>query len=259
MSLLPSHEYSAFHIFKAQWLYKMKANFGVFAGILSLQLLLLVPQPNRNYSSRSPLNMEAVVASYGSDTVLGCTMLFVGVFSFLMTMKKFRYRDFTFVTTRLSSNLSTIGFLLTLCAFGGLSASLSSMPVRLLAYFIKAPSSLSASGFTVPPLDWLTGAAAAVLYCLLASGAGFLIGSLFQNPPALLLFFCLAVLLPASVYWLSPALSLFAAASSFLDRHLPGFFSGEKSLWLFAVKTLAASAILYAGGILLTGRLEVKR
>lgn len=230
----------------------------MFIGLFAVQLSLSFLSPSSSSFSTSP-NMQVVLKNYNGTTCIAVTMLFVCIVSFLMTIKTFRYRDFTFVTNRLSSSLSTIGFLLTLSAFGGISASLYCMPIRLIAYFFEGPSNVSANGFTVPPLYLMTGILAAVLYCILASGLGFLIGSLFQNQMALIFSFALVVILSASIISLRPYVPLFAALSSFLDHHLLGFFSGESSLWLFAGKVLLTSAVLYALGALLTSRLEVKR
>lgn len=251
MSLPKPSEHAAVRIIKAQWRYKIKANFGMALSLLAAQMISMTFS---EYSSGNPF-----LTKYSDDVLIIFTMLLIGVESFIMTTKRRRELDFTFVTNRMSGNLSTISYLLTLSVFAGITAFLFSLLARILIYFSEGQSNLPAAGFIMPPTYFLTGMTAAILYCILLSSVGFFFGSLFQNKLALLISIIGVIVIFIAYFSFGRNTVLWNTLASFLDKHLTGFFSGERSLWLFAVKALTTSAVLYAGGLLLTNRGEVER
>src|SRR5699024_5729575 len=73
---------------------------------------------------------------YTVDYVIAFTMIWAFITSIQMTTREYRQDDFTFVTNRLSGNLSNIAFLFTASVIGGVLAVLSDFLLKGVIRFL---------------------------------------------------------------------------------------------------------------------------
>lgn len=248
MSLI---ETSVLSIVETQYYYKMKANAGMFFTLLAAQLLALIISLNGVSSMSTGYDgMHYTLKYISGDIMIMFTLIWAFVIGISMAVNSFR-SDFTFVTNRLSSNLSSMAFLGTAAALGGVTATLGGVLLRVISFFTYGGADIS-SGFYIAPLLLLVGITVTALYAILLSTAGYFAGMLIQRNGAFI------VILPGLFIGTLIVEGRSAGGPQLLTKLIP-FFSQESSLPLFAVKVLIVSLLILGSVILFSDRMEVRK
>lgn len=241
-------------IVKRQFLYKIKAHLGLFSSLAAVQFIVLLLTFGRAGSIGTGGNgMDFQIIKYSGDLVFIATLIWIFYISTLLSTEVYRNEDFTFVSNRMSSNLSNIGFLLTASVLGGVTSSLSGVLVRLMLYFTQGSHNIMGESFFLISRELLLGMGAAVLYMILISAVGYLIGILVRHSKIFIL------LLPGLFICALYLQGMSIDKSTTILAKLILFFVHENSLALFTAKALLTGVILFAGGILISNRTEVRQ
>ncbi len=239
-------------IVKKQYFYKLRAYVPFLMTLLVLQVLAIAFSFNGVGGSGSRMDsLEIDAAYYSSDIIVGFTLLWGVIAAIQITMKTYRYDDFTFVTNRLSSNLSNALFLLTASIIGGLTAMLSSYFFKVVIYFFANNMPIKSTDTVASPSAFLLGIMATILYVFLFCALGYFVGTLVQ------MYKIFAVLLPVLFIGVSFLGGLNGNSNTVWE--LTGFFFKETSFVLFILKATVTISLLFACSFLLANRLEVRQ
>lgn len=242
-------ETSLFGAVKNQYLYKLKSRPGLFLAMAGAQVLaLLFTLGGVTSCGIGSENVNLSITYYSSEMVIGFTFLWIIVVAAWTTTKDYQNIDSTFVSNRLSGNLSNAAFLVTAALIGGVTAMLSGFLLRIIVYF-KGSSYLLSQNFIVASEVISTGIAVTILYLLLFGSLGYFCGVLVQLSKVFI------VLLTGLYFG-----GIFFAGRNQLPVLLKvfDFFRGESSLALLAVKVILAAGLFYACSFILSNRLEVR-
>lgn len=238
-----------FQIVKKQYLFKLQANIDVISSLIGIQLLaMLFSLSGVGSSGFGSEGLSINVKYFSADIVIAFTMIWGFVTALTITTKPYRYNDFTFVTNRLTSNLSNICFLFSISVLGSVTAMLGKYLI-LLVTAIKFTLPIYGSMFILK--EFLLGTTITILYVFLTSALGYFIGGLVQVNKLFI------IVLPA-----------LAIGSLFIDAGLqrdPMIFNAlkfyflESSIGLFVIKALLTSACLFIASIIMLNRMEVRK
>lgn len=236
---------------KTQYRYKTKANSGMLVILIGVQLLAFLLSLNGVGSSGgSSSSISYSIKHISGDMIIIFTLIWALGIGISTATSGFKM-DFSFVSNRLSSHLSSMAFLITAAVVGGVTATLSGVLLRVFMYYTHSGVDAGA-GFYIAPLSLLSGILAASLYAVLISSIGYFAGMLVQRN---LIFI---VLLPGLFFG-----TLFVEARSTGQAELLintiEFFSKESSLALFALKAILVAALFYGCVMLFSNRMEVRR
>ena len=241
---------SLFDAVKKQYLYKLKNHLGLFLAMVGVQVMALLFSIGGVVShSMGTQYLDTFVSCFSSEIVIGFTFLWITVVAVLVTTKDYQNIDFTFVSNRLSSNLSNAAFLVTAALIGGFTAMLSGFLLRIIVYF-RSSHYLLSQNFIVAPDVIFTGIAVTLLYLLLFGSLGYFCGVLMQLSKVFI------VILP-SLYFGAIILARRGDQMQVLSS-VYDFFRGESSLTLFALKVILTAVLIYACSFMLSNRLEVR-
>ncbi|WP_042144493.1 hypothetical protein [Paucisalibacillus sp. EB02] len=233
-----------------QYRYKLKAYTGVFMALMVVQvigILLSIAGGGSGSFSNNVYTLDVTVSS--SSLVIVLTMIWAFMNAILMTTKSYREDDFTFVSNRLSYNLSNMVFLLTACIIGAATALLSTGVIRILFYLIHDVDIFLTLTYQVAIGDYFAGALATLLYILLAATAGYLVGMMTQFNKRLI------ILLPVILVGLNYVVQS-NANPGFVN--ILKFYFMEYSFTVFLLKAIVTILIGSGLAILLSNRLEVR-
>ncbi|MHC0039486.1 hypothetical protein [Pseudoneobacillus sp. C159] len=236
-------------VIKKQYLFKLKANIDAFSSLIGIQLIgILFSFAGVGSMGGSSEYLSINVKYYSSDLVIGFTMVWAFMSAITITTKPYRHHDFTFVTNRVSSNLSNALFLATASIIGGLTAMLSGKLITVLSHLFF---SLEIIGGRISVGDFLIGIVVATSYIFLAGSIGYFIGALVQVHKIFIL------LIVSFVFGLM-FLETFIQKDSFINGAFQ-FYFGEPVLIVFLLKVLLTSALLFLASIRIFNRMEVRR
>jgi hypothetical protein len=237
---------------KKLYFYKLKAHAGFLFILACLQIFALVFAflGMAGGMSTHGGSIRIDVTIYSAVGILVFTMFWAFVVSIYLASKALRNLDFAFVGNRLSSNLANFCLLATFSVLGGLCASLSTLVLRNVIYFMGRGPYLLGEYFYLPPGELLMGTIAAILYLLLISALGYFFGSL-SSLSKVMVVFIPAILLGTLIMETRTAdLSIIIQAIK--------FFTAEASFAAFIVKSLLTVVVLMLGSALISRRLEVR-
>lgn len=239
-------ETSLFEAVRNQYLYKLKSRLAIFVAMAGAQVLALLFSMGGVASyGRGSQYLHISVKYYSSDIVIWFTILWIFFIAAQITARDEQNIDFTFVSNRLSGNLSNAAFLVTAAFIGGITAILSGFLLRIMIYF-NGNSYLLSQNFIAAPDVVFTGMAVTVLYLLLFGSLGYFCG----------------VLARLNQVFIVLLAGLFFGVTVFAGSNLPvlvyDFFHGERSLALLALKVLITMVLLYVCSFILSNRLEVR-
>jgi hypothetical protein len=252
MSLI---EIRFFEVIKKQYVYKFKAFMNMFYGLVVAQLVALLLSLGGTMNLGTSSNTQSInVSIYSNDISMLFTMLWFFCFAWLLTTQKNRDIDFAFISTRVSSGISTMLFLLTSVILGAIMTTLNSFLLRDIIYLISGSQNIVGTNFFIAPYELIIGLISAILYLLLLSALGYFLGSLIQLNKII------AYLLPPLIICEliidtkinNQPTTIITIAKFFLSENV-------NSLAIFAVKVIIVSALLFYGAILLSKRLEVRK
>lgn len=244
---------------KALYRYKLFAYSRSLTSLVIVQIVALILSLNgTNHHGSFFGNVSISIYSYTANMVLAFTMLWMFSTAISLTTKAFREADLTLVANRFTSHLSNFLFLMTTSILAGVSAILSGFLLKLIAVYIFKMSVISSA--QLPFSHLLLGLAAASLYMMLVSSAGFLTGMLAQWHKSFMFIIPAAVIALLFIEWNWVEEDEFSSSAGSMPALIALFrwFGTENSFPIFTLKVLFAVLICYGLSYLLASRLEVK-
>ncbi len=229
-----------------QFIYKLQAYSGIFLTMVIVQLFAFL-FGNSGMMGMGSGNVSINIHFYSADTVFMLTMVWMFISSILLTTRAYKEDDFVFVTSRLSSNLSNILFLVAASLIGAVTVLLSGFLVRTVTYLFSSENFVSA-GMPAGAGELFSGMAAIFLYLLLFGGVGYLIGSIVQLHRGLIV--VVPVVLVGGF--------IFGIDQERFFEQIRLFFFAEHSFFPFLLKTLLTTGLLFLCSILISLRKEVR-
>ncbi len=233
-------------VVKKQVLFKVKSYFGTFISLASVQAIALLF--SFNGVGQMGLGGNLSINSYSGSTVFIFTAFWAFIIAITLTTKSYHYIDFSFVTNRMSSHLSTVGMFIVYAFIASITSSFADILLRVILFFKEGGDKIIAEHFFMSFSDLLIGIYTGALYLLLIAMIGYLIGMFTQINKLF------GFLLPALLIgWMIFEVRTFNTYSTL------AFFFKETSILLFSAKIVLASALLIWIVILATNRLEVRK
>ncbi|UII56934.1 hypothetical protein LS684_05710 [Cytobacillus spongiae] len=244
MSLIEVH---LSDIVKKQYFFKLKGFVGAITSLLIAQLFALLFSLGglMSLSTGSGDGTSVTISSYSANLVIAFTMIWGFVSAFTITTRAYRNDDFTFVSTRLSSNLANILYIVSLSMIGGFTSLLSGIGLKVFIFYQQGADQIIGSPFS--PLDIIVGLLSTSLYVFLISALGYLLGVIIQ------LHKLFAIVLSSLLIGLLIVGENFPILQLVLE-----FFYLETSLFQFTLKVLFTSGLLFVSAISISNHLEVK-
>ncbi len=196
-------------------------------------------------------NISVSLSTYSGDLLIIFTFLWAFIVAILLTTKDYRDIDFAFVTNRMSSNISNIGFLLTASIIGAITAILAGVMLRVIVFFILGSQGILMENFFISAGEIFTGFSVTTLYLFLIVATGYLCGVLVQINKIFL------VILPAFLFG-TLALMGRGVEMEIIMRAV-NFILLESSLPGLAIKIILLAGVLFSASSLLSNNLEVRK
>ncbi|OZM57790.1 hypothetical protein CIB95_05335 [Lottiidibacillus patelloidae] len=237
-----------FDVAVKQYLYKMKAYMWFIFSLIPLHVLALLLSLNGVATSGSGNNYVSIkMKLYSNEIFIIFTLLWILFGGVTLTTKAYRTSDFTFVSNRLSSNLSNIMYLFTLSVIGSITCFLSGYLLRSIAYFINTDELIINEAITYTASELFWGISVTALYLCLLGAIGYAFGMLVQ------FFKPFAFLLPALLFWSL----LFTGGNNAVIKFVE-FLVLETSFFIFTIKITTLLLALFSFSFLISNRLEVR-
>lgn len=244
-------ETNVLDVAKIQYRYKCKAYMNLFLAMIAVQAIaLFFSLGGVGAMGTSVGNIAIRFKYYSSDIIIVFTAFWAFVVAIIITTKEYRDFDYAFVANRQSSNLANIAFLITASIFGGLTAILGGIVLRVIVYFSLGSESVAVENFFVTASELLIAINVTVMYLILLSAIGYIMGVLVQLSKAFI------ILLPG-LFFGSMVVALRSGHASIVVDTM-SFFLDETSFILLAAKIILVAGVLFFGATMLSGRLEVR-
>lgn len=245
-------EISLVEITKKQYFYKLKAYLNIFYSLMAAQILaLLFSFSGVGGMGSNVNNVSFFLHKYSTDIIIIFSIIWIFMISMTYTMNSYRNNDFTFISNRMSSNLSNICFLSTVGIITGLSTSLFSFLLRVIIFLQHGSGSLINENFFINPLDIIVSFLAATFYMLIFIALGYFFGIIFKMNRLFVIL--VPAIFIASVYFENARGIQIKVLSRFVN-----IFSHESSLLIFILKAIIFSVVLFILGIWISNRTEVR-
>lgn len=239
---------------KQQYSFKFKAYSQLFFYLIIVQiigiLLSLVASSSLRFSSSASSSVKINVYYSTIVTILTFTMLFS--IAFIIQTEKYKKLETAVVGNRYSSSFSDIAYIFTLCIFAGITTSLSGVFLRVVFYFTRSSQIIVGQGFFISPKILCTGMLSLVLYAVLISSLGYIIGALEQINKVF------SIIIPTLVIGSMFLIQSNHAYSSTVSG-IRNFYASESSMFMFIIKIVVTSAILFTVAVKIVSNLEVRR
>jgi len=244
---MSSNEVNLLSISLKQYFYKLKAHTGLVNRLIITQILALLFTLGAG-SSMSSFGGDIMVTirNYSASMVIVFSFLWMTTVAILLTTKEYKKIEMPLVGNRASGNISDVGILMTASVFAGITASLVGVLLRVIIYFTFDRSKIIFDQFFLTLSDLLLSMAVGILYLILISALGYLIGMLTQVNMAF------AILIPGLIYG---SLRVYTG----LAQSVFEFYVVDISLPLFALKVIITSILLFGASLLLSNRMEANR
>lgn len=238
-------------IVKKQFQFKCRSYSGMFISLVALQLLaILFSVIGGNGYGAGSNNLDINITYTSADNVIGFTMIWAFISAILITTKVYREDDFTFVTNRLSNNLANLAFLFTCSVIGGVTAYLSGFLVRIIIRFTANITLFPGNELSSTLKESLAGFSAIILYLLLFTMLGYLVGTIVQFHRIFV------IVLP--VAFISMIILSENLGNKNILLKLFEFYFQESSITLFILKIVITAVLLFTGATILSDRQEVR-
>ena len=243
---------SLWTLVRRQFEYKLQVYRNLFTGLMLAQLLaVFFSLGGSGKMTEISGNMVLRLKSYNGNIILIFTILWSLAAAMTITTLASRDMDFTFVTNRLSSNLSSICYLLAIATAGALTSTFCAVALRVLVYLGYGSSSIQTVNFFLSPWELIVYIFAMYFYILLFMSLGYFAGVLMRIHRVFM------IIIPAAViFFLFSATSQGHPLNTAVILH---FFTRENSLPLFALKAVAAAGLLFCLSKVLSDRMEVRK
>ncbi|MCG1020797.1 hypothetical protein [Sutcliffiella horikoshii] len=238
---------------KKQFLYKLNAYSGVYLSLIILQVIAVLFSLNGVGSSGGGSELVSLnIHYYSANLIFVFTMLWVFIVSIIITSKTYRNEDFSFVTNRLSSDLSNVFYVLLVSVIGTITALMSKYLLQVIVLllpkfdsFYHSPVSMNIGSFLV------TGTLTAFLYILLCGGIGYFVGTLVRVSN---LFKILVPVLFVGYLFFGGFISEVSALATMVE-----FYYLETSFLAFVFKVLITVLALFGSSITIFNRMGVRQ
>lgn len=251
-------EIKLFEVSKKQYFYKLKTSFQLFFSLMVVQLLgVLLSQTSSSGGSYSAtLGISFNTSSISGNAVMFFTIIWAFMVSIMLPNKNNKNIDFTFISNRLTSNISNIGFLLTLSLYASITAALCNSFLRILIYFTTGSTNIVDEGFFVSPKFLFINIISMFLYIILVMSIGYFLGSLEQFHHIASLLFVVTLFLDLLIYIFIGFGKDFKLNYA---QQIFDFYVKENSLLIFTLKVLITAIIFFSSSLLLSNSLEVRK
>lgn len=250
MSLSPTNLLA---VVRRQYVFKLKTNANLLM-ILALVQMIAIAFSLLGMSGSISTGSNIIyvnISQISNMGVLVFTLMWALVVAIYLTTPNFQDLDFAFVSNRMSSCFSNILFLGTSALLGGAGVGLAGIFLRTATYILGWGDSIIGTHFYVPPGELILGIMIGLLYVLLVSSIGYFLGSLAQMTKILI------PIIPALI------IGMLVMDAGNQQVHLilsaAQFFTGERSIIAFSIKTLLASGLFFIAATLLSQHREVRR
>ncbi|MFF2754720.1 hypothetical protein ACFVR1_13350 [Psychrobacillus sp. NPDC058041] len=168
-------------VIKAQVSFKMKAYTGAVVSLILIQLVGLFFSMNGSSSMGSSINNTSIqVTLLSNDIVFAFVAVWALFVGYLITTKAYRYDDFSFVATRLSSNLANIIIICLMSIFAAITTFLSNYLLRVILLLLNKVDYMKSPGIFDDPLQSIQNIIVIMLLILTIAAGGYLGGMLVQ-------------------------------------------------------------------------------
>jgi hypothetical protein len=232
-------------VVKKQYMFKLFSSSKFFLAIIVTQIigiLFVLTNAGGSMSSNNDI-YSFIVENNSTMQVFIFTIAYVTFATILLNVKEYKDMDFTFISNRMSSNVSNIGFLITLSLFGAITSALSGVLVRSIKYLLIDNSKIIESGFYLTPWEIMCSIGANFLYILLASSVAYFCTILIKKSNI----FIVVIL---AVVVLLPQKPLFV--------NIIEFYGKEHNFLIFMVKAIITSTIFFLASVLVSNNQEVR-
>ncbi|MFJ7973118.1 hypothetical protein [Psychrobacillus sp. NPDC096389] len=230
-------------VVKSQVKFKLNAYMGTIVTLIFVQLLGLLFSMNGTGTRGVNIDMSTVYVSVVSYDII---FIFVALWAFVIgnSITTKANDDFSFVTTRLSSNLANIIFLCLISVFAGVTIVLSNYLLRIILLlfgdqnYMENPSIFDAS------LNSIISMVIMIILILIVSAVGYLRGILVQHNKIF------SILLPFLIFVL-----LVTKSGQSVIQYI---FIENTSMVVLVVKLICLSGVVFIFAILCSNRLGVR-
>ncbi len=230
-----------------QFFYKMKAYRGVYSSLMVIQLLaILFSVIGTGMSGGSSRTLTYEIHTYSNSMIIAFMMIWAFIISIIVTTKAYRYDDFTFVSNRFTSHMSTILFLLFASIVGGITSFLADYLVKDILIFISKSEYVFTD--STPSLFGVMGI---ILYLFLFCSFGYVCGMLVQINRIFI------ILIPAVLFGTS-FISSFLLGEPVTLVEIGSVFLQESSFMFFFAKIVLTVVPLFSIVTYITNRMEVR-
>ncbi|WP_226584706.1 hypothetical protein [Halobacillus litoralis] len=238
-------------VVKKQIGYKWRAYTGVFMSLVIIQLLGVLFSLNGSGSGGyGRTGYDIMVQYFSGDIIIVFTIFWGFLTALLFTTRAYREDDFSFITNRTSSTISTILFLFVISVIGGFTSLLSGYLLKVLTYILFPEGKTLLISNPEGPGVWIMGLVSVVLIIFMFSSIGYLAGMMIQWNKLFLIL--LPVLLFGSMTWL-------AQSGVMVGEYFYQFYFQEKNFILYVMKTIVSTTGLYTFAAFISNHLEVKK
>ncbi|WP_404407445.1 hypothetical protein [Jeotgalibacillus malaysiensis] len=186
------------------------------------------------------------VTTYSTNVVFVFTVFWLLVTPAMITSKNYLYEDFSFVTTRLITQISNAIFFTAVTLIATIFTVMSGYLIYMIMSLVRPAQYFPGLSTIGSPGELFITGAGMFGYYLMAVAIGSLFGTLLKISK---LFF---VLIPAVLFF--PVF----LQTYVLNEWLFSFYVQESSLLIFLVKAIATALILYSLAIFLINKREVR-
>ncbi|MFJ7827964.1 hypothetical protein [Psychrobacillus sp. NPDC096623] len=235
---------SLFSVVKAQVKFKINAYNGLIYSLIILQVLgiLLVGVAGSSGTSINNTTISLNTSTIDMGFML-VSLLAISVGN-LITTKAYRYDDFSFVATRLSSSIANGIVLLIFSCYAGVTTFFTGYVMRLILRVKSSHGFVDSSSILNDPLSFLLTIVAIITMLWMFSSIGYIAGTLFQKHK--LLFFGAVVIV---VVLLMTGIWVRISASIFVENG---------SLLILIMKAIIITVLLFATSTAISNRLGVR-
>lgn len=233
-------------VVKKQYFYKLQGFSKFFLIIIATQIIGMLFALTNAGGMMSTSN-EIYSLNIEKNSTLQVFIFTIACVTFAsanLNLKEYKDMDFTFVSNRISSNISNIGFLITLSIFGAVTSALSGVLVRTIKYLLISSSKIIESGFFITPGEIMFSIGANFLYILLFSSVTY---------------FCSVLIQKSNIFFVIILAVVVLLTQTPVFVNIIEFYTKEHSFIIFMIKTIITSVIFFMTSVLVSNDLEVRR
>ncbi|WP_142759863.1 hypothetical protein [Bacillus sp. HNG] len=236
---------SLLDVLKKQLFFKVRSYYGAFTSLVTVQAIALL----FSFNGVGQMGLSGIsISTYSGSMIFVFTAFWAFITAITLTTKPYHYIDFSFVTNRMSSHLSTFGMLVVYSFFASITSTFVGILLRVILYFKESNKLIITNHFFLSFSDLLVGIYIGALYLILFAALGYFIG-MFTQINKLFGFVIPALFIGWAIY----EGRTFDTFSGFT------FFAFETSILIFTIKVVVTVAILIWIVIAATNRLEVRK